>query len=131
MMDHTSMADAHEALRKREGVSRKRPEEIGRWTKGHDSPELIIDLPEWATSRGIEGVVWTALPSKFNNNEEQKPTIDEVIKYLRELTGTARDNAESYIRSTPQQIDTPYRRHIEATLQWTYRRTHYVHDPLG
>jgi hypothetical protein len=121
VMDHTDMTDAHEALRKREGVPRTRSAEIGQWLKGNNSPESIFDLPEWATSRSVEGVVWTALPSKFPNVEKHAPTIEQVLEYLGGLTGTARDAAERYIRCAPRQRDTPYRRRIEAALQWTYR----------
>jgi hypothetical protein len=41
------------------------------------------------------------------------------IKHLSGLTGRAREDAERYIRFTPEQIDTPYRRRIEAELHWT------------
>jgi hypothetical protein len=121
VMDHTDIGDAREALRRREGVSKERLAEIGKWLKGDPSPESIFDLSEWATSHGVEGVVWTALPSKFANAEKHTPTIEQALEHLVGLTGTARDTAERYIRCTPRQIDTPYRRRIEAALQWTYR----------
>lgn len=121
VMDQTDIVDAREALRKRERVSREREAEILGWSKGKSSPKLIIDLPEWAASRSVEGVVWTGLPSKFNGKEGRTPTIKQVLEYLEGLTGAARDVAECYIRYAPRQIDTPYRRRIEAALQWTYR----------
>ena len=122
VMDHTvaDITEAREALRNREG-ERVSIEHIGHWSKGGNSPELIFDLSEWATSHGVEGVVWTALPSKFPNVEKQTPTIEQVLEHLGAMTGTARDTAERYIRCAPRQIDTPYRRRIEAALQWTYR----------
>lgn len=121
VMDDTDVAAAREALRKREGVSQKRAAEICGWSKGEDSPQLLLELPQWAAARGVEGVVWTALPSRFNREERRAPTIDQVLEYLGSLTGAARDAAERYIRCAPRQIDTPYRRRIEAALQWTYR----------
>ena len=121
VMDHTDIDDAREALRKREGVSQKRAKEILGWSKGKSSPKLIIDLPEWAASHSVEGVVWTGLPSKFNGVEERTPRKEQVLEYLEGLTGAARDWAECYIRYAPRQIDTPYRRRIEAALQWTHR----------
>ena len=121
VMDHTDIDAAREALRKREGISQKRAEEILGWSKGESSPELIIDLPEWAASRGVEGVMWTALPPKFNGEEGRTPEVEQVLEYLGGLTGAPRDAAECYIRCAPRQIDTRYRRRIEAALHWTHR----------
>lgn len=121
VMDDTDIDVAREALRKREGMSKSRAAEIRGWSRGAVSPELIPDLSEWADSHGVEGVVWTGLPSKFNGVEEYTPAIREVLDYLRTLTGPRRDMAERYVRCAPPQIDTPYRRSIEAELQWTCR----------
>jgi hypothetical protein len=118
-MDATDIATAREALRRREGISKKREAEIGGWFKGDSCPELILELPVWGASHGIEGVVWTALPAKFDGEEGRIPTLEEVLVYLQGLTGTMRDSAERYIRWAPQQIDTPYRRRIEAVMGWT------------
>lgn len=127
VMDLTDIAAAREALRKRESAVKM--DAIGCWLKKdsdtaptcHDLPESILDVSEWACSRGVEGVVWTALRSKFNKETKLPPTEDKVVGYLKSLKGTLRDTAERYVRSAPRQIDTPYRRRIEAELQWTYR----------
>ena len=103
------------ALQKREGCL---PKAIGSWVVGDPSPTLVLGLPDWARARGVDAVVWTALPSNFPN-KVAAPTEDDVIQYLGQLTGSVRDNAERYVRNAPKQIDTPYRRRIEATLHWT------------
>lgn len=121
IMDPTDVAVAREALRKREGVPMNDLSKIGGWSKGEPPPRLILDLPEWAASHGLEWVVWTGLPSKFNGPDGCTPKIEQVLEYLRGLTGSKRDIAERYIRCAPRQIDTPYRRRIEAELQWTYQ----------
>jgi hypothetical protein len=64
-------------------------------------------------------VVWTALPPKFNDQSGRIPTVDEVISFLQNLPQERQKNAEEYIRKTPRQIDTKYRRRIEAELNWT------------
>jgi hypothetical protein len=115
VMDTTDIAITREALRKREGCNSN---DIGSWTTGESLPELVLGLPDWAHARGIDGVVWTALPPKFGKRATT-PTEDEVIHYLSRLTGTIRDTAERYVRYAPRQIDTTYRRRIEAILQWT------------
>lgn len=119
VMDTREVEAARSALCKREGIREKKEHcDIGSWSSGQPSPELIPGLSEWANSRSIRHVVWTALPPKFNGTE-QTPTVEQVVQYLSSLTGTRRDNAERYIRLAPRQIDTAYRRRIEADLQWT------------
>lgn len=121
VMDATDLASAKTALRKREGIPPKNEERhIGTWTTGQPSPALIPGLGEWAVARGVAHVVWTNLPPKFND-AETTPSAEHVVQYLGGLTGAQRDVAERYIRFTPRQIDTAYRRRIEAALQWTAR----------
>ena len=121
VMDATDIGSARTALSERENISPKNEHSlIGSWSSGQASPNLIHGLPEWAESRGVNHVVWTALPPKFNE-AKQTPSQEQVVQYLSGLTGAKRDNAERYIRFAPKQIDTTYRRHIEAALLWTAR----------
>jgi len=117
IMDTTDIATAREALRLREGIPSGSAHRIGVWSAGEPPPQLIPDLPEWARATAVHGVVWTALSSKFDGTE-RTPTEDEVVRYLSQLTGTRRENAEQYVRCAPKQVDTPYRRRIEAVLHW-------------
>lgn len=119
VMDASDLVSAKTALRKREGIPEKNESlHIGAWSVGEPSPELISDLPEWARARGVAHVIWTNLRPKFDGNE-QMPSSEHVVQYLNGLTGAPRDMAERYVRFAPRQIDTPYRRHIEAELRWT------------
>lgn len=118
-MDADSLAEAREDLRTREGVPRSSAEQsIGSWSRGNPSPANMIELDAWALARGIEHIVWTALPAKLEG-ASGTPTTEQVIAYLRGLLGPKRDNAERYIRRAPRQIDTPLRRRIAADLGWT------------
>jgi hypothetical protein len=120
-MDATDVKAARKALLEREGIHKnKEQSHIGSWSAGQPSPKSLAGLSEWANSRNVHHVVWTALPPKFNGIE-QTPTQEQVIQYLGGLTGAQRDNAERYIRFAPKQIDTAYRRRIEAALQWPMR----------
>jgi hypothetical protein len=105
------------ALSSREGCNTKH---IASWTRGEPNPSNLIDFPAWAASREIEAAVWTALPPKFGS-DRRVPSIEEVIEHLRALTGARRNAAEAYVRRAPKQIDTPYRRRIEAELGWAYQ----------
>lgn len=90
----------------------------GSWSVGSPSPVHMVDLDAWAQARGVQHVVWTALTAKFGG-EDRTPGEQEILGYLRGLTGAARDNAERYIRRAPRQIDTPLRRRIVAELNWS------------
>lgn len=119
VMDATEVPIARRALRDRENILEKNEATgIGSWSVGQPSPAFIQALPDWAISRGVHHVVWTALRAKFNR-KKQTPTQDQIVAYLAGLTGAQRDNAERYVRLAPRQIDTVYRRHIEAALNWT------------
>ena len=118
VMDGTDLASARDALRKREGIPPSKAEEIATWTLGDAAPSLLPTLPQWASSRGVQSVVWTNLKAKFGT-QTNPPTADQVIDYLRGLTGSQRDSAERYVRLAPRQIDTVYRRQMEAVLHWT------------
>lgn len=118
LLDTACQEEACRRLAKREGIKRKISEHVGQWPRGATEP--IPGIEEWAIARGLDAVVWTALPAKFGG-VERTPRMEEVITYLRNLRGTERDAAEEYVRRTPQQVDTEYRRGIEAALQWLPR----------
>lgn len=115
VMDTYEMSTAREALRLREGTSTKH---IGIWEAGDASPSSIAGLNNWAIARKIDGVVWTALPAKYNGQPGLVPSAEQVVNHLSGLTGTTRESAERYIRSAPRQINTHYRRKIEHELGW-------------
>jgi|SRR3989338_996944 len=94
---------------------------IGKWLVGESNPPTIHFLQEWAAARGIEAVIWTALPPKSPKfkKDGDVPSEEDVINYLKSLLGRPRDTAEEYVRRAPRQIDTSYRRKIEAEFGWT------------
>jgi hypothetical protein len=119
IMDAESLSGAQSALCAREGMpTGAGVTNIGCWSLGESPDPRVMDLEPWARARGIQHVIWTALPPKFGGID-QKPTEQQVIDYLRQRVGAERDRAKLYIRRTPRQIDTAYRRRVEAELQWT------------
>jgi hypothetical protein len=118
-MSVNSLEEAKKALAAREGIPEQNiTKDIGSWSRGDEDPSCIIDIALWASSRSIKHIIWTALLPKFDGKNGYSPTLDEVVTHLSDLTGPARDNAEKYIRMAPAQIDTTYRRYIEARLGW-------------
>jgi len=112
IMTTTDLKTAREALRDRE-----RSHLIGTWERGSQEPELIQDLSQWATKQDLDAVVWTALGHKFDG-DNILPSIEEVLTYLKGLTGDKCIKSKEYIECAPQQIDTEYRRRIRAELGW-------------
>ena len=93
---------------------------IGAWTKaGTSNPLPGIDIGQWAQSKGLEGVVWTALGPNFGS-PPRPPTWAEAERHLKSLSGTEAMAAKEYVRRTPKQVLTEFRPHIEQTFNWTY-----------
>jgi len=111
--------DAREELRRREGIlPRNIDRHVGTWLQGDSVPAPILGLDAWAAARQIDAVLWTALPPKFSGVESRAPSVDEAVSYLADLAEPTRGLAEEYVRRTPGQIATAYRRRIEADLGW-------------
>lgn len=116
LMNVDDLEEAREKLRVREGCTKA--QYIGHWSRGSRSPAAIPELHDWAIAKEIASVIWTALPPKFKDENYRLPSVEEVLGHLRELPGPKRKKAEEYVRKAPRQIDTAYRRWIEAELQW-------------
>jgi hypothetical protein len=107
-----------ESLRVRENIPEKNAaNHIGHWTKGKAAEGITGHVKSWAEGLGLEAVIWTNLPPKFDQREEI-PSSDQILAYLGSLENESRRNAERYIRLAPPQIDTEYRRIIERELGW-------------
>ena len=109
--------DAKKQLAEREGTD---VDKIELWSRGDPDPirGCVVDLDAWAGSRGIRQVVWTKLGPKFDGANESYPSPKAIVDYLSRLRGPVRANARRYVQYAPRQIDTEYRRHIEAQLGW-------------
>lgn len=107
--------DAKSALRKREGCNSR---DIG-FYPGGSSSEFATKIAEWAKAKNLRGVVWTALPAKFADEDGRVPTQDEALAFLSGLTGKPKVLAEEYVRMAPLAVQTPYRAAFERELGWT------------
>lgn len=117
-LNASSVDQAAEVLRVREGPTRAAW--IGRHPGGPNptSPVALV-IAAWCSERGLDGVVWAALPPQFGGSE-RIPTADEVVSHLRQLRGDARTTAEQYVRCAPAQVRTQYRLQIETELGWVH-----------
>jgi hypothetical protein len=109
---------ARAELAKRENAS---AEKIGCWPHKVLPEEVAQVVKAWAEEKGVDGVVWTALPPKLDNKDGRMPGVDEVLEHLRGLSSDYEKwrRAEEYVRKAPRQIDTEYRRRMECEFGWT------------
>jgi len=113
-------------LRNREGI---KEDDVGFWTQNSSSKHVFVEIiGEWAKQKGLEAVIWTALPPKFGGQNGKVPSKVEVISYLRDLPPLKIKYVEEYIRRAPIQIDTDYRRKIEGEFGWTPWQTTETSD---
>lgn len=109
------LTEACALLRQREGIPAQRVDGVGMLRV---TPQMPGVLAEWARQRGLDALIWTALPPKFGHTEGLIPTAAQAVSYLQQLQGEQAVHARTYILQTPEQIDTPYRRAITAQLGW-------------
>jgi len=120
MLSNT-LEEARAALRDREGIPGQNwASRVGSWVAGSSAPANIPELTRWAEAHAIDAVIWTALAPKFGA-EQRTPSADEVVEYLGGLQGALGESARQYVERAPRQIDTSYRRRIEAVLGWSRR----------
>lgn len=113
-----TLDEAIDALCSRECIpNRNKTKHIGSWPNGTPCRAVDASFRTWVQSIGIDAVIWTNLPPKFDE-EYETPSVEKVVKYLQGLSHEKRRVAEEYVRRSPPQIDTDYRRRIEAELGW-------------
>jgi len=123
LMATDNLVSAKKSLQTREGISDKKAGTcIGSVTIDEEITDTIkLTIKKWATLLNLDAVIWTSLPTKFRDTDGLEPTLDEAIQYLNSLDINTKLMAEQYIRRTPKQIDTEYRRKFETEFGWTYQ----------
>ncbi len=104
------LGDAVEDLRKREKSNLKW---IGIYSvagnlRGRDEKALSV-IGDWAGQHGLDGVVWTDLPSNFRTRTGEPFSVDAAIRYLGTLRGADKESAFRYIENAPAFVRTPLR----------------------
>lgn len=79
---------------------------------------ILEDIRSWVIERNIDAVIWTDLPSNFEERISEKLNANNVIKYLANLPDSKKQIAREYIEKAPLQIMTLIRKDIEKTLGW-------------
>ncbi|HKS12583.1 MAG TPA: hypothetical protein VJS90_06040 [Pseudomonas sp.] len=114
-LEGDDLALACQRLKEREGIPDHRSDGVGSLVV---SPDATGPLCQWALAKGLDALVWTALPPRFEQLESRVPCERDVLDYLASLQGETRAHAKRYIEQVPRQIQTPYRAAIARTLDW-------------
>lgn len=98
--------DAIKAVREREGIPEKKKRFIGyiNFRTGRyrcANPDVYRIIYEWGTRMGIDGVVWTDLPSNIDFGGEKRSIVVE--RMLRNDLTLLR-NTKAYIRLIPEEM---------------------------
>lgn len=116
-LDVRTMDEAVCALGHREGIDAPFTA-IGRYpASGEASPYLEI-IGVWAESKGLAGVVWTALkPGLDRKGRGSVPSLQQLRTHAASLTTEERTRALEYVQRAPAQIETPYRSALLTALR--------------
>lgn len=112
---------AKAAVAAREGIkNRYLRHHVGFWdaASGRSNGARADTIAQWAQAKNLDAVLWANLPIGFIGRRGKIPRVEEILDYLRRQPPVPARLAEEYIRRTPPQIDTHYRRMIERELGW-------------
>lgn len=105
-----NLREAIEDLRKREDTLKSMigvvSQTINNTTTGFDM------IKSWSTEEKWDAVIWTGLPSNFEDKEHVPFTVENGLVYLSGLFGEEKAAARKYIERAPEEVDTPLRRGI-------------------
>jgi hypothetical protein len=80
-------------------------------------PAACERIQAWATEKGFDAVVWTALGRRFKDRINVPFSPAAAVRYLQALSAPQKESALEYIRNAPPDVMTPVRQAvIEAGL---------------
>lgn len=114
LSNHQSLDEAVLNLAIREGSGRKR---VGSYDKNSDifSSDFPFkdEIKQWIKNTDFDAVIWTNLGENWTLKTNNR------IEYLKNIESYTNALAEEYIRKTPSQIQTKFRKEVESELNWT------------
>jgi hypothetical protein len=69
-------------------------------------------IRDWARATGFDAVVWTDLPSNFEEEIGASFSVERAEQYLKSLPRTVAERAREYIQKAPEEVNTPLRRRL-------------------
>ncbi len=125
LMSIRTLQEAKNELAEREGISKGNiKHSIGSWNSASENihGKCSTEIGAWATNLHLDAVVWTNLKYGFRQARDKMPEYDEILSHIASLGHEQRQVVEEYVRRTPRQVDTEFRRNLQRDLGW---------DPVG
>jgi hypothetical protein len=105
-----TLEHAIEDLRKREGTSKSM---IGVVSKTINNAKAGSDaVKAWDADQKWDAVIWTGLPSNFEDIKRIPFAVENGLTYLSSLSGEEKAKAREYIDRAPEEVITPLRRAV-------------------
>jgi hypothetical protein len=81
-------------------------------------PYVPQSIPDWASSKNIEVVVWAGMPSNFSEKNVVKVgtefSVDAAVTHLQNITPKGKTAAAEYVWLAPALVVTPLRTKLQA-----------------
>ncbi|MBA3531550.1 MAG: hypothetical protein H0T73_06460 [Ardenticatenales bacterium] len=109
-----NLDEALSDLQEREGTTRKMIGFVNLLDNTHQSRYLdIIDsIVGWARNNQFDAIIWTDLPSNFQDKAKCEFSVENALAYLQNLSPESQTKARTYIAKAPTIINTPLRREL-------------------
>jgi hypothetical protein len=121
LMSIRTLQEAKNELAEREGISKENIQYlIGSWDSASENihGKYSTEIGAWATNLHLDVVVWTNLKYGFKQARDKMPEYDEILSHIASLGHEQRQVVEEYVRRTPRQVDTEFRRNLQRDLGW-------------
>ncbi len=111
----TNLDSAIADLRTREGTSSGRIGYVNlvrnteREYARQQHPHACDAIKAWAQAQRLDAVVWTALPSNFEEVAHRPFSVEAAVLYLKALVEPAKSRALEYLQKAPPEVMTPVR----------------------
>jgi hypothetical protein len=106
--------DAIADLRCREGTILRRIGFYFRDRTRRGQPPVPETIPPWSDQLGIDVVVWTGLPSNFEEKVKRPFTVENAVSHLQSLPAELKAGAAEYVWRAPDLVTTPLRTALQA-----------------
>lgn len=89
---------------------------------GQQPEGAAVAIAHWARERKLDVVVWTALPSNFQEEVQRPFELNAAIDYIQQLPAAAKVRAAEYVWRAPEFVKTPLRDALQQEPWFAPRR---------